>query len=120
MYHRVALRFISNSFIRRSLCLALASLTAFSGSLVTIGHLRERRSGIFRRGPIGQVLNRSYPQEPTALELGMPIERELAGGQKHSYQINLNEGQYANVMVEHGDWTSPSDYLAPMEINRRG
>jgi hypothetical protein len=39
-------------------------------------------------------------QEAIALELGKPVERELAGGQKHAYQITLAEGQYASVVVE--------------------
>src|SRR5262245_66040087 len=34
------------------------------------------------------------------LEPGKPIERELAGGQSHSYQITLTEGQYFRVVVE--------------------
>ena len=39
-------------------------------------------------------------REITTLELGTPIERELAGGQEHDYQITLAEGQYAFVVVE--------------------
>ena len=39
-------------------------------------------------------------QEPAALEQGNPIERELAGGQQHIYQITLAGGQYASVVVE--------------------
>jgi hypothetical protein len=31
---------------------------------------------------------------------GQSVERELAGGQKHSYQIALAEGQYLSVVVE--------------------
>jgi CHAT domain-containing protein/Tfp pilus assembly protein PilF len=45
----------------------------------------------------------AVPQNPpaiTRLELGKPVERELTGGQTHSYQLNLSEGQYANVIVE--------------------
>jgi len=34
------------------------------------------------------------------LEFGQPIERELAPGQSHSFQINLASGQYAQVTVE--------------------
>jgi tetratricopeptide (TPR) repeat protein len=34
------------------------------------------------------------------LELGKPIERELAGAQSHAYQITLTAGQYLNVVVE--------------------
>jgi CHAT domain-containing protein/Tfp pilus assembly protein PilF len=39
-------------------------------------------------------------KEIRLLESGKPIERELAGGQSHSYQITLTEGQYLNVVVE--------------------
>src|SRR5262249_27620503 len=39
-------------------------------------------------------------QDILRLELGQPIERELAGGQSHSYQITLTEGQYLHVVVE--------------------
>jgi len=35
-----------------------------------------------------------------ALEPGKPIERELAGGQAHSYQITLQKDQYLYVVVE--------------------
>jgi CHAT domain-containing protein/Tfp pilus assembly protein PilF len=34
------------------------------------------------------------------LEPGNPIERELAGGQSHSYQMTLAAGQYINLMVD--------------------
>jgi len=38
--------------------------------------------------------------EVRVLEPGKPIERELAGGQQHAYQIPLSAGQYLNVVVE--------------------
>jgi len=34
------------------------------------------------------------------LELGKPIERELAGGQSHSYEIVLNSGEYVHVVID--------------------
>src|SRR5262249_6606364 len=37
---------------------------------------------------------------PRLLELGRPIECELAGGQKHGYQIMLAAGQYVDVTIE--------------------
>ena len=43
------------------------------------------------------------PQEPGAVQWlteGKPIERKLSGGESHSYQLNLNSGQYARVIVE--------------------
>ena len=39
-------------------------------------------------------------QEVTSLETGKAIERELAGSERHSYELKLTEGQYANVIVE--------------------
>ncbi|MBI1762730.1 MAG: tetratricopeptide repeat protein [Acidobacteria bacterium] len=38
--------------------------------------------------------------EERTLKLGEPVERELAGGQQHAYQITLSAGQYLNVVVE--------------------
>ena len=34
------------------------------------------------------------------LEEGKPIERQLSGGESHSYQLNVSSGQYARVVVE--------------------
>jgi hypothetical protein len=45
--------------------------------------------------PIVQEEKDARPLDP-----GKPIERELAGGQSHSYQIRLTEGQYLRVVVE--------------------
>jgi CHAT domain-containing protein/Tfp pilus assembly protein PilF len=42
------------------------------------------------------------PTQGVALEIGNPIEREIAGGQQYDYQITLNEGQYASIIVEQG------------------
>jgi CHAT domain-containing protein/Tfp pilus assembly protein PilF len=39
-------------------------------------------------------------QEATLLELNMSIDRELAGGQKHEYEVKLSEGQYAGLTID--------------------
>src|SRR5688572_17103071 len=39
-------------------------------------------------------------QEPMRLELGKPVERELSGGQEHSYRIALTDGQYVSLVIE--------------------
>jgi CHAT domain-containing protein/Tfp pilus assembly protein PilF len=39
-------------------------------------------------------------QDVRVLELGKPIERELAGGQSHTYEVTLSAGQFLNVVVE--------------------
>ena len=38
--------------------------------------------------------------EARTLRVGLPIERELAGGQQHAYPITLSAGQYLNLVVE--------------------
>src|SRR5262252_7254758 len=39
-------------------------------------------------------------QESISLEPGKPVERELSGGQSHSYKITLISGQYLHIVVE--------------------
>src|SRR6266508_2571527 len=39
-------------------------------------------------------------QESISLEPGKPVERELSGGQSHSYKIAMVSGQYLHVVVE--------------------
>src|SRR4029434_2385670 len=38
-------------------------------------------------------------QESVSLEPGKPIERELSGGQLHSYKITMTSGQYLHMVV---------------------
>jgi CHAT domain-containing protein/Tfp pilus assembly protein PilF len=42
----------------------------------------------------------SVAPEVTVLEIGKPIEREIAGGQKHNFQVSLSENQYAKITLE--------------------
>ena len=37
----------------------------------------------------------------TNLEAGNAVQRDLTGGQKHSYRITLPKGQYAGLVIEH-------------------
>jgi CHAT domain-containing protein/Tfp pilus assembly protein PilF len=39
-------------------------------------------------------------RDANQLELGKPIEREIAGGQSHRYQIRLSANQYLHVIVD--------------------
>jgi CHAT domain-containing protein/Tfp pilus assembly protein PilF len=39
-------------------------------------------------------------QESISLEPGKPVERELSGGQSHSYKITMVSGQYSHIVVE--------------------
>src|SRR5262245_63395981 len=39
-------------------------------------------------------------QESISLEPGKPAERELSGGQSHSYKITMVSGQYSHIVVD--------------------
>ena len=39
-------------------------------------------------------------QGTTSLRPGQPVEREIAGGESHTYQISLQSGQFMHVVVE--------------------
>src|SRR5215475_9440611 len=69
---------------------ALAGLCAasISSSAGAVGNLNFEQAG------------QATQRESIPLELGKPIERELAGGQSHAYQITLAAGQYLDVVVE--------------------
>ena len=47
----------------------------------------------------GQAAGSTVNQELPALKLNQPVERELAGGQSHSYGLKLSTGQYIRVDV---------------------
>ncbi len=49
---------------------------------------------------LSQINSGQNTPEITTLETGKKIEREIAGKQKHSYQIILAEGQFASLEVE--------------------
>jgi len=40
------------------------------------------------------------PSTPRPLALGKPVQRQLAGGQSHTYSFSLHSGQYAHVLVD--------------------
>ncbi|HEV8367878.1 MAG TPA: CHAT domain-containing protein [Pyrinomonadaceae bacterium] len=50
-----------------------------------------------RAAGLGQI---SAPQELITLELSKPIERDLAGGDTHIYQLPLLEGQFISVGIK--------------------
>src|SRR5262249_20950334 len=42
----------------------------------------------------------AHPQPEHPLELGKPVEQELAGGEAHSYQLSLSANQYAHIAID--------------------
>src|SRR5262245_30735458 len=55
---------------------------------------------MFAQGGAGPTLIVQGEKDARPLEPGKPIERELAGGQSHAYQITLSAGQFMKVIVE--------------------
>src|SRR5205085_4989015 len=51
--------------------------------------------------------------QPAALEPGTPSTREIAGGQKHEYQILLVANQYLRVALDHYGFEATLTLLAP-------
>ena len=59
-----------------------------------------RRPSLAQSLPHQQNSEAQATQEVTSLEMGKVIARELSGGQEHSYQLALAEGQYASLTIE--------------------
>jgi CHAT domain-containing protein/Tfp pilus assembly protein PilF len=95
MFRRVVSHFISNNLVSKSLWTPSIALAVSFLSLIVVGHVQ---AGVDASSPV--PLQEQDAQGVVTLELGKPVERELVGRQKHSYQITLAEGQYANVTVD--------------------
>jgi CHAT domain-containing protein/Tfp pilus assembly protein PilF len=93
---RAGRRFLKDSFIVN------LSLLILGFSTPTVYPRNEVcRTSFWLQHAIGA--NRAAPQNSTdvgVLESAKPIERELAGGETHAYQLTLAAGQYARVVVD--------------------
>lgn len=49
---------------------------------------------------LGLGVSAQVRQDPQQLEPGKPVEREIAGGQSHTYQLKLTARQFMRVLVE--------------------
>ena len=84
----------------RNLIVALSFISLLSSASTagkTADHLPLARF-IKQQSPL--TASAPNDQDVTVLEPNKPIERELSGGQSHTYQITLTEGQYLKVIVE--------------------
>ncbi len=89
----------SGSFAGQSVCLVLSlSLLLLPETIICRNAQASSARPILARTLPLQSQPQTAPAA-TVLELGKPIERELAGGQSHSYQITLTEGQFVSVVV---------------------
>src|SRR5262245_62160915 len=76
--------------------------------VINLLHVRAQTATSLKPSPSpspaqAAVGERSAPpnaQDSISLEPGKPVERELSGGQAHSYKIAMISGQYAHIVVE--------------------
>lgn len=83
-------------------CLRLGLLFVLLFGFLCPQNLSSEASG--NRSVLAQLDQSLLQQQSTesqfvTLELRKPVARELAGGEEHSYQIRLTEGQYASLLV---------------------
>src|SRR5262245_2804721 len=71
---------------------------AVSWGLVLIIGMSSIRSAVPREPNQNEA--RQDDRQVQRLERDKPIERELAGGQSHSYQLSLDAGQYVKLVIE--------------------
>src|SRR5215813_622356 len=58
-----------------------------------------RSVGPTAQAPASERGSAPSAQESVSLEPGKPVERELSGGQSHSYKVTMGSGQYLHVLV---------------------
>ena len=83
-----------NNTLVIGVCFLLFLLPARSG--ISVIAQASRPESVPSRDPIKVQGNEQVPK----LELDKPIERELAGGETHTYRLELASGQYARVVVD--------------------
>src|SRR5262245_22888849 len=93
--------FIAHSFLRKLLCLTLPLFTLFLPTFIVERKAQAIVPPTHIQPQTPPTTGGSNEQVTTRLEVGNVIERELAGGQKHVYQIALTGGQYAGLIIEH-------------------
>ena len=88
-----------NVFIARLFFFAVLSslFTATSQGYKRSLSLSNSRGGVLAHEITPQ---QTKPSDIHELKLGVPVERELAGGVAHSYIVTLTAGQYMKVVVE--------------------
>src|SRR5215467_6173237 len=87
----------SRTWARGALILCLSAMAGVACAVPALAQARDSASP--QNVPSPQPSTAQNAQEITTLERGKPIEREIAGSQKHSYQIAVAQGEYAKVII---------------------
>jgi len=79
------------------------ALVCLFGLLFLVGLMHGAKTRSLSQSVQKSLANYRPPQGASVvrwLDDGKPIERELSGGESHTYQLNVATGQYARVIVE--------------------
>jgi CHAT domain-containing protein len=76
---------------------ATAGASSVSAVRCSSSVVKHHEQGATNQGPGTKVQG---PTDVRELALGVPIERELAGGEMHVYRLTLASGQYLHVVVD--------------------
>ena len=68
--------------------------------LITFSSISAAANPVSRNMQVASNQTALVQTTPTELQLGQPIERELAGGAVHIYTVKLEANQYFNAVVE--------------------
>ena len=79
--------------LRRAALLACVLLTANLAAGARASWQDARQEGTGTRDPVGQT-------QAQTLEPGSAFERAMAGGEVHAYQLRLDAGQFAHVLID--------------------
>jgi CHAT domain-containing protein len=93
--------FATQTCARGAVILCLSALAGEAWALPVFAAARDSANAqnVGSPQPSTQASATQDSQDVTRLELGKPIERELAGGQRHIYVVPMSEGQYMKVEV---------------------
>src|SRR5436190_7400011 len=98
---------LTPSCARRAL--AHRAVLSFTFALILLGLFSGIRSPILAQN----ITQNQEPEVVRLLEEGKPIEREMLGGQSHSYQLNVVSGQFVSLIVEQKGIDVVVKFLAP-------
>src|SRR6185312_11262160 len=82
---------------QRHVCRTHISLIIILVTLATSGSTFSTSGAISEQQTTGQESKQTEVRE---LKVSLPIEREIVGGDAHSYHVMLTMGQYLRVVVE--------------------
>jgi tetratricopeptide (TPR) repeat protein len=91
-------RLISSYRIHESRALACLFCLLFLVGLMHGARTRARSQSV--RNSLANYRPPQGASDVRGLDDGKPIERELSGGESHTYQLNVATGQYARVIVD--------------------